>query len=90
MKYIVFDLDETLGHFHQLSTLDWILKYFYNREITKKEFFKVMDLFKNIIRPNIFFILKYLKKIKSKKNIKIIIYTNNTGKKCGFIESNLI
>ena len=81
MKYVIFDLDETLGHFHQLSTMDWVLKKFYNRELTKKEFFKIIDLFQNIIRPNILFILKYLKKIKSKKNIKIVIYTNNTGKK---------
>tara|TARA_X000000368_G_C22996372_1_gene696830 strand:+ start:517 stop:1296 length:780 start_codon:yes stop_codon:yes gene_type:complete len=85
-KAFVFDLDETIGHFEELSILDYTIKNHIGKEIKKSDFFKIMDLFPHIFRPNIFNIFKYLrdKKIatngsKNKNKIKIMIYTNNTG-----------
>ena len=45
MKVIVFDLDETIGHFHQISALCWLLKRLNNREMSMPSFFNLMDLF---------------------------------------------
>ena len=69
-KVIVFDLDETIGHFMQLSELDWKLKRYFGKDITKKHFFKILDIFPEIFRPNIFNIFKYLHRMKvyNKKN----------------------
>ena len=85
-KAVVFDLDETIGHFEELSILDYIIKDYIGKEIKKSDFFKIMDLFPNVFRPKIFKIFKYLrdKKIEinnsnNKEKIKVMIYTNNTG-----------
>lgn len=91
-KYIVvFDMDETLGHFEQLSIFWMTLVNYLNLKSikAKKELlFEIIDnhCFK-IIRPKIIDILKYLQ-IQKKNNIcdKIIIFTNNTSRKW----SNLI
>lgn len=90
-KVVVFDMDETLGHFVELGMFwDALQNYFikkgilYDEEEKNKKFhfYKVLDLFPEFIRPNIIKILKYiiLKKNKNKCN-KIIIYTNNQGPK---------
>ena len=84
-KVIVFDLDETIGHFMQISELDWKLKRYFGKDITKKHFFKILDIFPEVFRPNIFNIFRYLHRMKeynkknNKEKIKIMIYTNNTG-----------
>ena len=80
-KVVVFDLDETMGHFVQLSGLDYYLKKTYGRDIKREDFFKIMDMFPNVLRPNIMNIFYYLKKCKMKNygKVKIMIYTNNTG-----------
>ena len=91
-KYIVvFDMDETLGHFEQLSIFWMTLVNYLNLKSikAKKELlFEIIDnhCFK-IIRPKIIDILKYLQ-IQKKNKIcdKIIIFTNNTSRKW----SNLI
>lgn len=90
-KIVVFDLDETLGYFSEFgmiweAVLSYILKN--NLEQNQKQqelkdqelFNKLLDLFPEFLRPNIFSILEYLKrkKIKSKCN-KLILYTNNQG-----------
>ena len=79
-KVIVFDLDDTIGHFKQLSGLDWYLKKIYGKIVTRKHFNEILDLFPKIFRPRIFEIIEYIKKEKKRrKDIKVMIYTNNTG-----------
>jgi hypothetical protein len=52
----------------------------YNKEISRNHFFKLMDMFPKILRPSIINIMNSIKKLKSKdKNIRVFIYTNNTG-----------
>ena len=82
-KVVIFDLDETLGYFTQLSLLWNSLSYINGYPLNEKDnklFFKVMDLFPEYLRPNI---LEILKKVKEKKGIghckQCIIYTNNQG-----------
>jgi len=79
-KVVVFDMDETLGHFVQLSQFDYHLTNMYNKKISRNHFFKLMDMFPKILRPSIINIMNSIKKLKSKdKNIRVFIYTNNTG-----------
>ena len=79
---VIFDLDKTLGYFTQIAMLIDGIEYHLNRKITVKEHFKLFDMFPEIFRPNIFKILKMLKKSKLKNNqLKVMIYTNNMGPK---------
>lgn len=82
---VVFDLDETLGHFSQLNIFWSILEKFYNSHnvpTSNQDFFDLLDLFDKFLRPNIMRILKFLKhKKESGKCEKIMIYTNNNGPK---------
>jgi hypothetical protein len=80
-KVVVFDLDETLGYFTQLGVLFDTIETFTNEEIPFELFCKLFDLYKDIFRINIFSILNYLKRIKTRNNVKIMIYTNNQGDK---------
>jgi len=79
MKVVVFDLDETIGHFVQLSELDYKIRKLSGKDMSKDEFYKILDMFPDVFRPNMLNIFKYLSKIKKKEKIKIMIYTNNTG-----------
>jgi len=82
-KVVVFDLDETLGYFIQLSFF-WKLIMVYlkkNNEIYKlnqEDFNNVLDLYPEFIRPDMYSILKYLE-FKKKENLcdNVMIYTNN-------------
>jgi len=84
-KAIVFDVDETLGHFSQLYHLwNLINKYFeqknrYTKIINSQFLFNLLlDTFPNYLRTNIFLVFSYILKEKQKNNIqKIILYTNN-------------
>ena len=78
---MVFDLDETLGHFSQLYVF-WSLLIKYINNSNELLFFKLLDLFPKFLRPNILNILKNIKQ-KKEKNIcnYVIIYTNNNGPK---------
>jgi len=79
-KVVVFDLDDTIGHFVQLSGLDWFLKKLYGRVVTRKHFNEILDLYPEVFRPRIFEIMTFLKNEKKKrKDVKVMIYTNNTG-----------
>lgn len=80
-KVVVFDVDETLGNFAQFSIFGHVLdSYFNTPDITYKYFNDLVDLYPEIIRPNMVRILEYIRK---KKNAglcrKVIIYTNNSG-----------
>lgn len=87
---VVFDMDETLGHFQQINIFWQVLCEYYkkiNIKLDKKDLFEVIDIFNKILRPKILNILEYLKNKKREKICdKIIIFTNNTSKKW----SNLI
>lgn len=79
---MVFDLDETLGHFSQIATF-WNLTnhYLSYPVLDNKIFFKFLDSFQDFLRPNI---LKLLYNLKRKKQRGIcdyvIIFTNNMHK----------
>jgi len=80
MKFIVFDLDETLGYFKQLYYIFSILKKINSSfSITQTIFNRVLDLYPEFLRPDIVDILLYLKHQKQfNRNTYLIIYTNNT------------
>ena len=72
-KYIVvFDMDETLGHFEQLSIFWMTLVNYLNKKsikIKKELLFQIIDNhFNKILRPKIIDILKYLQ-LQKKNNI---------------------
>jgi hypothetical protein len=78
MKYIVFDLDETLGYFKQIHYLFSIIKKVdASINITQPIFDAIMDLFPETLRPNILDVLLYLKTKKEELTTYVIIYTNN-------------
>ena len=78
----VFDLDKTIGYFTQLAIFMEAVEEYIKRQLKLKEFFKLMDMFPKIFRPDIFQIFEYLKCLKKKhKYVKVLIYTNNMGPK---------
>jgi hypothetical protein len=79
---IIFDLDETLGYFVELGIFIDCLEEYYNKKIEKEDFFKILDLYPEFIRPYMLSILKYiLIKKEENKCYKVMIYTNNQGEK---------
>lgn len=80
-KVVVFDVDETLGNFAQFSIFAHVLDdYFNSPEITYQHFNDLVDLYPEIIRPNMVRILDYIRKKKVAGVCrKVIIYTNNMG-----------
>jgi hypothetical protein len=86
MKIVVFDLDETLGYFTQFGIFwDSLLNYIKIKNksrLSQNDFNLILDLFPEYLRPNIINILNYLKKQKKTHCChKMMIYTNNTGKR---------
>ena len=78
----VFDLDKTIGYFTQIAIFMESIEKFIKRKLQLKEFFKLLDLFPKIFRPDAFIIFNYLKELKQKhKYVKVLIYTNNMGPK---------
>jgi len=80
-KVVAFDVDETLGHFSQFSYFGHTLGQYFNKpDIMYRYFNDLVDLYPEIIRPNMVRILDYIRK---KKNTgvcsKVMIYTNNMG-----------
>lgn len=82
---VVFDMDETLGHFSQLNIFWRILKEYFtknNYKYSNSDFFNLVDTFNLFLRPEIIKILNYLIEEKNNKRCdKIMIYTNNQGPK---------
>ena len=79
---VVFDLDETIGNFTELSIFWEALNKYSSTTLSHGDFFRLLDTFPEFLRPNIHNILKYI--IKQKRNNKcdsIMIYTNNQGNK---------
>ena len=81
-KVVVFDLDETIGYFLELGVF-WETLLLYTKPaniLTQETFNNLLDLYPEFIRPNIFTILKYLKRQKSSGLCRsVMIYTNNNG-----------
>jgi hypothetical protein len=96
-KTIVFDMDETLGHFVELNMFWTSLKEYlflknlshyivehksHHYNLKETTLFKVLDLYPEFLRPNILGILKYLRIKQEQGDVeKIMIYTNNNGPK---------
>jgi len=92
-KVIVFDLDETIGHFEELGRfIDGLSALHENKQftnsyhkdafdhITQKYFDEILDLYPEFLRPKMLNIFKHLANLKSKnKHLKVAIYTNNMG-----------
>jgi hypothetical protein len=82
LKVIVFDLDETLGYFTEISIFWEALENFYGINQLPDKFFEVLDIFPEFFRPNILTILAFINEKKKKnKCYKTFIYTNNQGPK---------
>lgn len=81
-KVVVFDLDETLGQFVELGIFCDVLENYNQKKLSFKEFYNLIEIFPEFLRPNILKILSYLKtkKLEGVCN-KVIIYTNNQGPK---------
>ena len=78
---IVFDLDETIGYFQQLSVFIYALEDILKKKVNKQNMLELLKLYPEYFRPEIFKIFSYLLKHKKSKNAKVFIYTNNTGPK---------
>lgn len=81
-KYIIFDVDETLGYFSQLgSFIDAIS--FYNKDFSGsafERFNEILDLFPEFVRPKMIETLKYIHEKKVSRTCSgLFIYTNNQG-----------
>ena len=93
---VVFDLDETLGYFFELSIFWNAINKYFNSYLSDQHFINVLEIYPEFLRPKIISILKYvLKNKKNKKCSKIMIYTNNQGSKkwtqliCKYFDSKL-
>lgn len=72
-KIVVFDMDKTLGDFDLISFLYGQLKQ-------HTSIFKILDVFFECFRPNIFSIFTMIHEYKLSGIIeKVVLYTNNTG-----------
>jgi len=81
-KIIIFDLDNTIGHFEEIGMFLDCLKEMYKSEISNNYVINLLDLWPKVFRYKIFDIFKTILKLKNKnKNIKVIIYTNNMGER---------
>jgi hypothetical protein len=81
-KIIVFDLDETLGYFQELSFFIDAIENVLNKNIKKNEFFNLLDSYPEFLRPNILNILSLIKRKKERNSsIQVMIYTNNQNPK---------
>ncbi len=81
-KVIVFDMDETLGHFSQLGIVIESVQRVIKKKINQMEFNYILDCFPLYLRTDILKILNYLKNKKLKNELdKVIIFTNNQGPK---------
>ena len=79
-KVVVFDLDETIGHFYQLSIFIKGLELYIGKKLTELQQHKLLEIYMEYFRTDIFKIFQYLKQKKS-SCLKVIIYTNNMGPK---------
>jgi hypothetical protein len=79
MSCIVFDLDETIGFFPQVGIVWDVINNYNKGKLHETDFFSLMDLFPNVLRPGILKTLDYINKKKGSDVSKIVLYTNNMG-----------
>lgn len=80
-KAIVFDLDETIGHFSNLRQIHIAVEEVLARSITQSEFNQLLNLYPEFLRPGILTILEFLEYKKAQGTLqKVFLYTNN---QCG-------
>ena len=72
-------MDETLGFFAQISRIWLTLQELNNNNLRNQDFFELCNMFPKMLRPNILNVLKYIYTLKKRHNIKVVLYTNNTG-----------
>ena len=58
-KIVVFDLDETLGHFTELGMFWDTIQQHFHHDLGQESFNKICDLYPEFFRPHIFVILKF-------------------------------
>ena len=75
-KCVVFDLDETIGHFAQLYQISKIFETKKDIKLIKQHIISLYKHFYNIFRPGIFTLLAYTQFLKEKYNIATVLYTN--------------
>lgn len=80
-KVIVFDLDDTIGHFEEISIfLNGLQLIVGKTRVPDKFLFKLLHLYPRFFRVGIMDIFETLKNEKKKNAcLKVIIYTNNMG-----------
>ena len=79
-KVIVLDLDDTIGHFEEISMFLGGLQLILGKEISDKYLYKLLDLWPKFLRFGMIDLLKTVKKVKKRdKCVNVIIYTNNMG-----------
>lgn len=79
LKVVVFDLDETIGYFTEISIFWDAIEQFYGHNLLNDKFFEMLNVFPEVFRPSILKILDVLHRKKACS--KIYIYTNNQGPK---------
>lgn len=81
-KYVVFDVDETLGYFSQFGAFMDALSFYY-KDFSRSHFERfneILDLYPEFIRTNMVDILKYINHKRIQGTCSgIFIYTNNQG-----------
>ena len=79
-RVVVFDMDETLGHFVQLGGFWDVVQSAHGRELPTAHFIEMMSLYPEAIRPGMEVLLAQLVAARSNGTIHaIILYTNNQG-----------
>lgn len=80
---VVFDLDETLGHFGQLGLVwDALCDAYASSGKPPPSFDRVMSLFKEYQRPGVMKMLRYIAGKKEQQSCgSVMVYTNNQGPK---------
>ncbi len=80
-KAIVFDLDETIGHFSNLKQVCLAIEDIIQRPLKQGEFNDLLNLYPEFLRPGILTILEFLEYKKMQGTLqKVFLYTNN---QCG-------
>ena len=68
---IVFDMDETLGFFAQISRIWLTLQELNNNNLRNQDFFVLCNVFPKMLRPNIISVLKFIYKLKNTIILKL-------------------
>lgn len=75
-KCVVFDLDETIGHFAQLYKIAKTFEENMNCKLTTQHIITLYKDLYNIFRPGIFTLLGYTQFLKEKYKLNVVLYTN--------------